>query len=74
MFLRLDRHLRSGFRLLSQFRPLSMASTPPPFKPFTLALVQLGQIGTDKTGTLVHAASEVTLELSSQLTSTMLVI
>ncbi|TCD62611.1 hypothetical protein EIP91_006625 [Steccherinum ochraceum] len=32
-----------------------MASAPPAFKPFTLALVQLGQIGADKAANLKHA-------------------
>ncbi|KAK7693057.1 hypothetical protein QCA50_002622 [Cerrena zonata] len=32
-----------------------MASTAPTFKPFTLALIQLGQIGSDKTANLKHA-------------------
>ncbi|KAF7796518.1 hypothetical protein EIP86_007696 [Pleurotus ostreatoroseus] len=32
-----------------------MASAPPAFKPFTLALIQLGQTGEDKTANLKHA-------------------
>ncbi|OCH95223.1 carbon-nitrogen hydrolase [Obba rivulosa] len=32
-----------------------MSSAPPTFKPFTLALVQLGQIGADKAANLKHA-------------------
>ncbi|THH27621.1 hypothetical protein EUX98_g6562 [Antrodiella citrinella] len=36
-----------------------MASTAPTFKPFTLALVQLGQIGGDKSANLKHAREMV---------------
>ena len=51
MLLRPDRHLRATVRVFAQLRTRTMASAPPAFKPFTLALIQLGQTGEDKTGT-----------------------
>ena len=59
MLLRPDRHLRATVRVFAQFRTrtrtctrtMASASAPPAFKPFTLALIQLGQTGEDKTGT-----------------------
>ncbi|KAJ3558055.1 hypothetical protein NM688_g1135 [Phlebia brevispora] len=55
MFLGLDRHLRPIARLFARFPTLTMAAAPPPFKPFTLALIQLGHVGDDKTANLKHA-------------------
>ena len=52
--LRLLAHSLSGLRSIprtsSLLRAMSSAA-PPPFKPFNLALIQLGQVGTDKQGT-----------------------
>ena len=47
MLLRLDRTLRTSFSLFRQF---SMSTAPPTFKPFNLALVQLGNVSDDKAG------------------------
>ncbi|KZT03441.1 carbon-nitrogen hydrolase [Laetiporus sulphureus 93-53] len=38
---------------------MSLTSPPPAFKPFTLALVQLGQVGADKAANLKHARDMV---------------
>ena len=37
----------------------SMASSAPALEPFNLALIQLGQIGSDKTKNIAHAREQV---------------
>ncbi|GBE82573.1 carbon-nitrogen hydrolase [Sparassis latifolia] len=43
------------FRPSSIARPMSSGSAPPAFKPFNLALIQLGQVTADKAANLKHA-------------------
>lgn len=43
----------------TQTRRFTMATAEPTFKPFTLALVQLGQVGGDKAGASLIALVEV---------------
>lgn len=45
-------YLRLALRRPALTRPLTMSAAPE-FKPFTLAMIQLGQVGKDKTGTRV---------------------
>lgn len=40
-----------------------MATQPPVFKPFTLALVQLGQVGEDKAGMVIASRSRKVMVL-----------
>jgi len=45
--------------LISARSMVSLSSPPPTFKPFNLALIQLGQIGSDKAKNIAHARESI---------------
>ena len=55
MFLRVQAASFPSIRRLVCTHSRTMGSGAPVFKPFTLALIQLGNIGSDKAANLAHA-------------------